>query len=70
MDFMTNNVNSKAVLLAEIFNPINEVYQELSTERYFKGPLTHLTRKDYTFIGYGIGEFALHYTTMYAVLHN
>lgn len=70
MDFMTNNRNSEAVLLAERFDPLNEEYSELSHERYHKGPLRHLLGKDFSFIGYGMGEHMIHYVTMYAILNN
>ena len=70
MDFMTNNKNSEAVLLAERFDPLNEEYGELSHERYHKGPLRHLLGKDFSFIGYGMGEHMIHYVTMYAILNN
>lgn len=76
MDFMTNNKNSKAALLAERFDPLNEEFGELSHQRYYrskgriKGPLRHLLGKDFTFIGYGAGEHMIHYVTMYAILHN
>lgn len=70
MDFMTNNRNSEAVLLAERFDPLNEEYGELSHERYHKGPLRHLLGKDFSFIGYGMGEHMIHYVTMYAILNN
>lgn len=70
MDFVTNNVNSKAVLLAQIFDPLNEQFGELSHERYFKGPLRHLLGKNFSFIGYGMGEHMIHYVNMYAILHN
>lgn len=70
MDFMTNNRNSKAVLLAERFDPLNEEYSELGHERYHKGPLRHLLGKDFSFIGYGMGEHMIHYVTMYAILNH
>lgn len=70
MDFMTNNVNSKAVLLAQRFDPLNDIFNETAHERYFKGPLRHMVAKDFSFIGYGMGEHMIHYVTMYAILHN
>lgn len=70
MDFMTNNVNSKAVLLAQKFDPMNDIFNEMAHERYFKGPLRHMVAKDFSFIGYGMGEHMIHYVTMYAILHN
>lgn len=68
MDFMTNNENSKSVLLAQKFDPMHDMFEELSKERYSK--YSFLTKKDLRFIGYGAGEHMLHYVTMYAVLHN
>lgn len=70
MDFMTNNVNSKAVLLAQRFDPLNEIFNETAHERYFSGPLRQMVAKDFSFIGYGMGEHMIHYVTMYAILHN
>lgn len=70
MDFFTNKVNSKAVLLAQKFDPLNDIFGELAQERYFTGPLRHLVAKDFSFIGYGMGEHFIHYVTMYAVLHH
>lgn len=70
IDFMTNNVNNKAVLLAQRFDPLNEIFSETAHERYFSGPLRQMIAKDFSFIGYGMGEHMIHYVTMYAILHN
>ena len=70
IDFMTNNVNSKAILLAQRFDPMNDIFNETAHERYFKGSLRHMLSKDFSYIGYGMGEHMLHYVTMYAILHN
>lgn len=70
MDFMTNNTNSKSVLLAQVFDPLNENFSEQQHQRYYRGPLRHLLGKDFTFIGYGAGEHLIHFVTMYAILHN
>lgn len=70
MDFMTNNTNSKSVLLAQIFDPLSENFSEQQHQRYYRGPLRHLLGKDFTFIGYGAGEHLTHFVTMYAILHN
>lgn len=72
MDFMTNSINSKAVLLAQKFDPLNEIFSETSHERYFSShnPLRHMLAKDFSFIGYGMGEHMIHYVTMYAILHH
>lgn len=69
MDFMTNNVNSMSVLLSQRFDPINEQFSEQSNQRYY-GPLRSLLSRDYSFIGYGMGEHMIHFVTMYAILHN
>lgn len=70
MDWLSNNVNSKSVLLAQRFDPLNEQFDELSYERYHNSPLRKLLGKDFTFIGYGAGEHLIHFVNMYAVLHN
>jgi hypothetical protein len=70
MDYLTNNVNSLSVLLAERFDPLNEQFSEASHERYFSGPLRRMLSKDFSFIGYGMGEHLIHFVTMYAILHN
>lgn len=70
IDFMTNNVNSNAVLLAQRFDPLNGIFSETAHERYFSGPLRQMVAKDFSFIGYGMGEHMIHYVTMYAILHN
>ena len=67
---VTNNTNSKSVLLAQIFDPLNENFSEQQHQRYYRGPLRHLLGKDFTFIGYGTGEHLIHFVTMYAILHN
>ena len=70
MDFMTNDVNSKSVLLAQVFDPLNENFGEQSHKRYHRGIVRHLVSKDLSFIGYGMGEHLIHFVTMYAILHN
>lgn len=70
MDFVSNNENSESVLLAKLFDPLNENFSEESNKRYYKGILRHMLGTDFTFMGYGAGEHMLHFTNMYAVLHN
>lgn len=70
MDFVTNNTNSKAVLLARLFDPLNENFEEQARKRYHRGLLRSLLGKDFTFIGYGAGEHMIHYVTMYAILNH
>lgn len=70
IDFFRDNVDNLPNLLAQRFEPLDDQYRELSEERYFTGRLRHIASKDWKFIGYGIGEYAIHMVTMYAVLHN
>lgn len=70
MDFMTNNTNSKPVLLSQMFDPLNDNFESKAHQRYYRGPLRHLLGKDFSFIGYGMGEHMIHFVTMYAILHN
>lgn len=70
MDFITNDVNSKSVLLAQVFDPLNENFDKKTHQRYHRGIIRHLISKDLSFIGYGMGEHLIHFTTMYAILHN
>lgn len=70
IDFFQDNVDNLPNLLAQRFQPLDDQYRELSEERYFTGRLRHMASKDWKFIGYGIGEYAIHMVTMYAVLHN
>lgn len=68
-DFLTNNVNSKSVLLGQLFDPLNEASMTQGHKRYFS-PLRKLLSVDLTFMGYGAGEHIIHYINMYAVLHH
>lgn len=70
MDFVTNDVNSRAVLLGQLFDPLNENFSEQQHERYHRGFFRSLLGKDFSFIGYGMGEHMIHYVTMYSILHN
>ena len=70
IDFLTNNRNSYDVLLADIFDPIPGGFEKNSHQRYYNSLFRKLASVDLTFIGYQAGEYALHMTGMYAVLHN
>lgn len=70
IDFFTNNKNSYDSLLADIFDPIPGGFEKRSRERYYNSFFRHLVSIDLTFLGYQAGEYMLHYTGMYAVLHN
>lgn len=70
IDFFTNNKNSYDSLLADIFDPIPGGFEKRSRTRYYNSFFRHLVSIDLTFLGYQAGEYALHYTGMYAILHN
>ena len=70
MDYFSNNVNSEAVLLAQMFDPLSEQFHKLAAQRYFSNPLRRMMPDDFMFIGYGLGENLIHFVTMYAVLHH
>ena len=66
-DYLTNNVNSKMVLLGQRFDPLIRTSEEEGRKRYF-GPLRTLLSTDLKFIGYGSGEHMIHFINMYAIL--
>jgi hypothetical protein len=70
MDFFTNNKNSYEVLLADLFDAIPGNFDKYSNKRYHHNMFRQMLSSDFTFLGYSSGEYILHYTTMYAVLHN
>lgn len=70
MDYMSNNVNSLPVLLAQKFDPRNDIFGEAMQERYFPNGARKMLNDNWTFIGYGMGEHMIHFVTMYAILHN
>lgn len=70
IDFFTNNRNSYDTLLTDIFEPIPGNFEELGHKRYYHSPIRQLISHDFMLFGYATGEYALHYTTMYAILHN
>lgn len=70
MDFVTDNENSKPVLLSRMFDPLNESFSEQAHHKYYRGPLRHLLGYDFTFMGYGAGEHMIHFVNMYAVLRH
>lgn len=70
MDFFTNNKNSYEVLLSDFFEAIPGNFDRYSNKRYHHNMFRQMLSSDFTFLGYSYGEYILHYTTMYAVLHN
>jgi hypothetical protein len=69
MDYFSNNVNSKAVLLSRIFDPLSEQFEGMKNSKFYKHNLIgHLLNGDYHFLGYQAGEQIIHYLNMYSVL--
>ena len=69
-ELLTNNVNHKAVLFREMFDPINENFTDRSHQRYYTSAFRQLVSHDCSFIGYASGEYLIHYVNMYAILNN
>lgn len=69
-DLLTNNINSKAVLFREMFDPLNENFSDKSHTRYYHSMFRQLVSHDCSFIGYASGEYLIHYVNMYGVLNN
>lgn len=69
-ELLTNNMNHKSTLLREMFDPLNDNFSDKQSARYHKSAFRQLLAHDCSFIGYGTGEYLLHYINMYAVLHN
>ena len=68
MDHLSNNVQSMAHLLAERFDPLNELAQENGSKRYYKSVFRQIIG-GFNLMGmYGAGEAAIHYVNMYASL--
>ncbi len=70
VDWVTNNENSKAVLLSRMFDPIDESYSELAHQRYYRSIIRKLLSGNWAFMGYGAGDYMLRFTTMYAILYH
>ena len=69
-ELLTNNMNHKATLFREMFDPIQENYSDKSSTKYYKSMFRQLVGHDCSFIGYASGEYLIHYVNMYAILHN
>ena len=70
MDLVTNNVNSKANLMSQYFDPLQENFKDQMGQRYHNNMFRKLLGHDCSFLGYASGEYLIHYVNMYAVLHN
>ena len=69
-DLLTDNINSKSNLLGQLFDPVQENFQDKMGKRYHKNLFRRLLGHDCSFIGYASGEYLIHYVNMYAILHN
>lgn len=70
MGMMLNDRNSKEYLLSVLFDPTNDSFGKSSSERYHRNVFRQLLHGDFTFLGYGAGEYLIHYINMYAMLHH
>jgi hypothetical protein len=69
-ELLTNNMNHKATLFREMFDPIQENYSDKSHTRYYNSMFRQLLGHDCSFIGYASGEYLIHYVNMYAILNH
>lgn len=69
-ELLTNNMNHRATLFREKYDPINDNFSDKSGQRYYKSMFRQLVGHDCAFIGYASGEYLIHYVNMYAVLDN
>lgn len=70
MELLTNNISHKAVLFRQIFDPMQESFEQSSHHRYYKSMFRQLLSHDLSFLGYGAGEYVIHLLPMYAILHH
>jgi hypothetical protein len=69
-DLLNETKNSKSRLFAELFDPEQENFDSKTHTRYHKNILRKLFAHDLSFMGYGAGEYLIHYVGMYACLHH
>lgn len=69
-ELLTNNKNHKATLFREMFDPINESFENQRHTKYYNSMFRQLVSHDCSFIGYASGEYLIHYVNMYAILHH
>ena len=70
MDIVSNNTHSRAKMLQEMFDPMQENYEDVKNKRYYHSMFRHIVSKDLKFIGYGAGEHLIHLLPMYAILYH
>lgn len=68
---VTNGINNEGVLLTQIFDPKRETFGNLAFQHYHRNPIRNFAnnKDNLMFAGYGLGEYWIHMTTMYAILH-
>ena len=69
MDFLVNNTTELNTLIGNFFDPQQEAFASLGHKRY-NGAMRNLFSLDASGALYGIGEYLIHYTVMYAMLHH
>ena len=69
-DMLTDDVRSKANLMAQFFNPLQENFKDKEGKRYHSSLFRRILGNDCSFIGYASGEYLIHYVNMYAILHH
>lgn len=69
-DLLNETRNSKSSLLADMFDPEQENFDSKSHMQYHKSMFRKLMAHDLSFVGYGSGEYLIHYVNMYSVLHH
>lgn len=70
MDFFTGNKNSFDTLLGDLFDPQSDSFDELGRRQFTRNPLKRILGEEWSYKLYGIGENAIHYTMMYAILNH
>lgn len=69
-DAINETKNSKSKLFCDMFDPESDNFDSMSHQKYHKSMFRKLMAHDLSFIGYGSGEYLIHYVNMYAVLHH
>lgn len=67
-EYLSNNTSSKGTLLQKMFDPMQENFEKASNKRYYNSFLRHFISKDFSYAGYGVGEYFIHMLPMYAIL--
>lgn len=70
MELLSNNTYHKSTLLQEMFDPMQENWDNKSHKKYYKSIFRRIMSKDCAFIGYKAGEFLIHMLPMFAILHH